>query len=267
MRFFTRKKKDDGGDGGGLGVFRISGIVGVNQLLVSVAIALFIRLVTTPDPVLLESPDDDPASETVSSNDAEGKEKVTPVTLQWGKISCTLSDSRGRLVRFLLSNVNGEAKPGKLLALMGPSGSGKTTLLNVLAGQVVSSPRLRLTGHIGVNGRPRPRGGIKVAYVRQDDIFFSQLTVRETLSLAAELQLSHLSSAKHREDYVKKLLFRLGLINCADSIVGDAKVRGISGGEKKRLSLACELIASPSVIFADEPTTGLDAFQIGRAHV
>lgn len=107
MRFFTRKKKDDGGDGGGLGVFRISGIVGVNQLLVSVAIALFMRLVTTPDPVLLESPDDDPASETVSSNDAEGKEKVTPVTLQWGKISCTLSDSRGRLVRFqILWNSN-----------------------------------------------------------------------------------------------------------------------------------------------------------------
>lgn len=100
MRFFTRKKNDDGGDGGGLGLFRISGIGGINQLLVSVALALFLRLVTAPDSALLESPDDDPASETLSSNDAEGNDKVTPVTLQWGRISCTLSDNRGRLVRF-----------------------------------------------------------------------------------------------------------------------------------------------------------------------
>ncbi|KAL1568548.1 ABC transporter G member 7 [Salvia divinorum] len=118
---------------------------------------------------------------------------------------------------------------------MGPSGSGKTTLLNVLAGQL--------------------------AYIRQEDLFFSQLTVRETLSLAAELQLQDISSPEARDQYVTDLLFKTGLVSCADSRVGDAKVRGISGGEKKRLSLACELIASPSVIFADEPTTGLDAFQ------
>ncbi|GMP59123.1 hypothetical protein CsSME_00022532 [Camellia sinensis var. sinensis] len=101
----------------------------------------------------------------------------------------------------------------------------------------------------------------RFAYVRQEDLFFSQLTVRETLSLAAELQLQEISSVEERDEYVNKLLFKLGLVSCADSRVGDAKVRGISGGEKKRLSLACELIASPSVIFADEPTTGLDAFQ------
>lgn len=105
------------------------------------------------------------------------------------------------------------------------------------------------------------QGGYKIAYVRQEDIFFSQLTVRETLSLAAELQLPDTMSPERKEKYVNDLLFRLGLVNSADSIVGDAKVRGISGGEKKRLALACELIASPSVIFADEPTTGLDAFQ------
>ncbi|KAL1186300.1 hypothetical protein V6Z11_A01G170600 [Gossypium hirsutum] len=101
----------------------------------------------------------------------------------------------------------------------------------------------------------------RFAYVRQEDLFFSQLTVRETLSLAAELQLPEISSVEERDEYVNNLLFKLGLVSCADSIIGDAKVRGISGGEKKRLSLGCELIASPSVIFADEPTTGLDAFQ------
>ncbi|KAA8532599.1 hypothetical protein F0562_032585 [Nyssa sinensis] len=144
---------------------------------------------------------------------------------------------------------------------MGPSGSGKTTLLNVLAGQIMASPRLHLSGLLEVNGRPMSNKTYKFAYVRQEDLFFSQLTVREILSLAAELQLPEISSVEERDEYVNNLLFKLGLASCADSRVGDAKVRGISGGEKKRLSLACELIASPSVIFADEPTTGLDAFQ------
>ncbi|EOY00906.1 ABC-2 type transporter family protein isoform 2 [Theobroma cacao] len=144
---------------------------------------------------------------------------------------------------------------------MGPSGSGKTTLLNVLAGQISASPRLQLSGLLEVNGKPSSNKAYKFAYVRQEDLFFSQLTVRETLSLAAELQLPEISSVEERDEYVNNLLFKLGLVSCADSNVGDAKVRGISGGEKKRLSLACELIASPSVIFADEPTTGLDAFQ------
>ncbi|EMS45939.1 ABC transporter G family member 7 [Triticum urartu] len=178
-----------------------------------------------------------------------------------GQLLAALAAALFLRARFLLSNLSGEAKPGRLLALMGPSGSGKTTLLNVLAGQLTASPSLHLSGFLYVNGQPMSQGGYKIAYVRQEDIFFSQLTVRETLSLAAELQLHDTMSPERKEKYVNDLLFRLGLVNSADSIVGDAKVRGISGGEKKRLSLACELIASPSVIFADEPTTGLDAFQ------
>ncbi|VAH70970.1 unnamed protein product [Triticum turgidum subsp. durum] len=178
-----------------------------------------------------------------------------------GQLLAALAAALFLRARFLLSNLSGEAKPGRLLALMGPSGSGKTTLLNVLAGQLAASPSLHLSGFLYVNGQPMSQGGYKIAYVRQEDIFFSQLTVRETLSLAAELQLPDTMSPERKEKYVNDLLFRLGLVNSADSIVGDAKVRGISGGEKKRLSLACELIASPSVIFADEPTTGLDAFQ------
>ncbi|KAM3198298.1 hypothetical protein ACQJBY_073443 [Aegilops geniculata] len=178
-----------------------------------------------------------------------------------GQLLAALAAALFLRARFLLSNLSGEAKPGRLLALMGPSGSGKTTLLNVLAGQLTASTSLHLSGFLYVNGQPMSQGGYKIAYVRQEDIFFSQLTVRETLSLAAELQLPDTMSPERKEKYVNDLLFRLGLVNSADSIVGDAKVRGISGGEKKRLSLACELIASPSVIFADEPTTGLDAFQ------
>lgn len=189
---------------------------------------------------------------------------VAPVTVAWDRISCVVRDKRGNVAKRLLQGVSGEAKAGKLLAIMGPSGSGKTTLLNVLAGQLAASPRVHLTGSLTINGRPFSKSKHRLAYVRQEDLFFSQLTVRETLSLAAELQLPKTWKAKARERYVQELLYRLGLVNCADTIVGDAKVRGISGGEKKRLSIACELIASPSVIFADEPTTGLDAFQAER---
>ncbi|XP_012075672.1 ABC transporter G family member 7 [Jatropha curcas] len=249
-------------------VVRFGG-TGIGQVLVAAAVSLLLRLFSGPGPALTpEDEFDDDEMNDVNGDDESGKApvlgKVVPVTIRWTNITCSLSDKSSKQVRFLLKNVSGEAKPGRLLAIMGPSGSGKTTLLNVLAGQLMASSRLHLSGLLEVNGRPSSNRAYKFAFVRQEDLFFSQLTVRETLSLAAELQLRDISSVEERDEYVNNLLFKLGLVSCADSNVGDAKVRGISGGEKKRLSLACELIASPSVIFADEPTTGLDAFQAER---
>lgn len=239
---------------------------GLGQLLVAVAAAFLVRLFSGPGPALLldnevEGEKNDPSGEYDDDEEDPIDGKVFPVSIRWRNITCSLSDKSSKAVRFLLNNISGEARPGRFLAIMGPSGSGKTTLLNVLAGQLAASPRLHLSGLLEVNGQNTSRTPYKFAYVRQEDLFFSQLTVRETLSLAAELQLPQITSGEARAEYVNSLLFKLGLVSCADSVVGDAKVRGISGGEKKRLSLACELIASPSVIFADEPTTGLDAFQ------
>ena len=75
--------------------------------------------------------------------------------------------------------------------------------------------------------------------------------------MAAQLQLPQSQPDEEKDAYVEDLILRLGLVSCADTIVGDdRRVRGISGGERKRLSIACELISSPSIIFADEPTTG-----------
>ncbi|XP_024021590.1 ABC transporter G family member 7 [Morus notabilis] len=249
-----------GGNGVGQVVAGL-GSSGLGKALAAVAAALLLRLFSGPGPAL--PPETDYDDEAEDRNDAvpDDSGKVIPVTIRWRNITCSLSDKRSKSVRFFLKNVGGEAKPGRLLAIMGPSGSGKTTLLNVLAGQLTASQRLHLSGLLEINGKPSSNKAYKFAYVRQEDLFFSQLTVRETLSLAAELQLPEISSVEARDEYVNNLLFKLGLVSCADTIVGDAKVRGISGGEKKRLSLACELIASPSVIFADEPTTGLDAFQ------
>ncbi|KAG4398027.1 hypothetical protein AAZX31_10G251600 [Glycine max] len=235
---------------------------GLGQVVIAVAVSFLVRVFSAPGPALSPESEADDVPEN-DSDDAEAPTsgKVTPVTIQWRNINCSLSDKSSKSARFLLKNVSGEAKPGRLLAIMGPSGSGKTTLLNVLAGQLTASPRLHLSGVLEFNGKPGSKNAYKFAYVRQEDLFFSQLTVRETLSLATELQLPNISSAEERDEFVNNLLFKLGLVSCADTNVGDAKVRGISGGEKKRLSMACELLASPSVIFADEPTTGLDAFQ------
>ncbi|KAI4313822.1 hypothetical protein L6164_026772 [Bauhinia variegata] len=250
---------------GGKKVQQVLGGNGLGQVLTAVAVTLLVRLFSGPGPVI--SPEnevedgDDRDEKDADDGEAPVSGKVFPVTIRWSGITCSLSDKSSKSVRFLLKNVSGEAKPGRLLAIMGPSGSGKTTLLNVLAGQLAASPRLHLSGILEFNGKNASKNTYKFAYVRQEDLFFSQLTVRETLSLAIELQLPGISSVEERDEHVNSLLFKLGLVSCADTNVGDAKVRGISGGEKKRLSLACELIASPSVIFADEPTTGLDAYQ------
>ncbi|CAI5533228.1 unnamed protein product [Closterium sp. Naga37s-1] len=183
------------------------------------------------------------------------------VKLEWSDITCQLLDKKGDEVKKLLDGLNGSARSGRLLAIMGPSGSGKTTLLNTLAGQLPKSSKIALYGSIRANGIPIADSWHKQVYVRQEDIFFSQLTVRETLVTAAKLQLPSSMSNAEKEQHVEELLQHLGLVNAAGTIVGDNKTRGISGGEKKRLSIACELLGNPSVVFADEPTTGLDAYQ------
>ncbi|KAL6758227.1 P-loop containing nucleoside triphosphate hydrolase protein [Haematococcus lacustris] len=185
--------------------------------------------------------------------------QVPPVTLEWCDVSCSLLDKKRGTRKQLLSGIGGVARPGRLLALMGPSGSGKTTLLNTLAGQVPVNGALSLSGAVAVNGVPTAASTHCQAYVQQEDVFYSQLTVLETMKMAAALRLPPNMAAADKEEYVERLLTLLGLAKVRHTRVGDKKVRGLSGGERKRLSLGCELIGSPSLIFLDEPTSGLDA--------
>lgn len=138
--------------------------------------------------------------------------------------------------------------------------AGKTTLLNTLAGQLPYSSKIRLEGYVTANGSSMPSSKYKTGFVAQEDLFFSQLTVRETLTMASELRAKQGSTKQERDELVETVIRQLGLIKCADTVIGDAKTRGLSGGEKKRLSIACEMIARPQLIMADEPTSGLDAF-------
>lgn len=186
------------------------------------------------------------------------------VELVWSALSVTLKEKDGN-ERVLLDKLHGKASPGRLLCVIGPSGSGKTTLLNALAGQLPYSSKMHLEGYITANGQSIPVPGIRSGFVAQEDLFFSQMTVKETLMMAVEMRSASISTPEAREAIVDNVIRRLGLGKCADTPVGDAKTRGLSGGEKKRLSIACELVSKPQLILADEPTSGLDAFAAQQA--
>jgi ABC-type lipoprotein export system ATPase subunit len=139
-------------------------------------------------------------------------------------------------------------------------GAGKSSVMHALAGKVKESSRIQLEGSRYINGHAITGASqIPAAFVKQEVSFFPYMTVRETLAFRVELKLGSLISKEAQVDRVDELIQQLKLEKAVDTIVGNAKVRGISGGERRRLAIACELISSPSVIFLDEPTSGLDS--------
>lgn len=157
----------------------------------------------------------------------------------------------------LLSSINASLKPGTLTAILGGSGSGKTTLLNTIA-ERMRSPRLSQTGIATFNGQEGVHSA-RHAYVMQQDILLPTLTVRETLRYSANLRLPPPTTEEERMRIVEEVILELGLKDCADTRIGNSQHRGCSGGEKRRTSIGVQLLANPSILFLDEPTTGLDA--------
>ncbi|KAK3165895.1 hypothetical protein QOZ80_1AG0039050 [Eleusine coracana subsp. coracana] len=160
--------------------------------------------------------------------------------------------------RALLDNVSGEAREGEILAVMGASGSGKSTLIDALANRI---SRGALKGGVTLNGEPLTDGVLKSisAYVMQDDLLFPMLTVTETLSFAAEFRLPRALSPAKKRARVQALLDQLGLRAAAHTIIGDEGHRGVSGGERRRVSIGTDIIHDPILLFLDEPTSGLDS--------
>lgn len=160
-------------------------------------------------------------------------------------------------VKAILKDVNANIPSGSLTAIIGSSGSGKTSVLNTLSNRIAIG-RLRTTGDITYNGSAQLRS-IRSAYVMQQDVLIPTLTVRETLHYAAELRLPPPTTAEDRKKIVEDVILELGLKECADTRIGNNVHKGCSGGEKRRTSLAVQMLSNPSVLFCDEVTTGLDA--------
>jgi ABC-type multidrug transport system ATPase subunit len=181
------------------------------------------------------------------------------VSVGFEDITMTLQQKKNKSERVILDgSIRGIAQPGRMLAIMGPSGSGKSTLLHAISGKVKEDKNINLYGKRYINGVPLT-GDSKIpsAFIEQEVNFFPHMTVKETLDFRVELKMgSCLKTKKERDDLVTDLMNQLGLTKSANTIVGNAKVRGLSGGERKRLSIACEMISSPPVIFLDEVSVG-----------
>ncbi|THW75330.1 putative ABC transporter [Aureobasidium pullulans] len=177
-------------------------------------------------------------------------------SLSWSNVTLTVEDRSTKQPRDLISRVNGRVQAGEILALMGPSGSGKTTLLNILAGRNKSSH-----GTAAVNDASIQASVYKklTPFVEQEDALVGSLTVRETLEFAARLALPRSVLKAEKGTRVQNLIDSFGLKKQADTLIGTPIRKGISGGQKRRVSVASQLITAPKILFLDEPTSGLDS--------
>ncbi|CAM6086301.1 unnamed protein product [Calypogeia fissa] len=177
-----------------------------------------------------------------------------PVRLAWKDL--TVSVNGGQFV--VLDGVTGHAEPGRLLAIMGPSGCGKTTLLETLAGGRLKNAVQ--SGQVLVNGREdKLTFGKTAAYVTQDDTLIGTLSVYETIWYSACLRFPDAMPHIEKQEKVDLAILEMGLYDARQTRVGSWGVKGLSGGEKRRLSIAMEILTRPNVIFLDEPTSGLDS--------
>lgn len=157
----------------------------------------------------------------------------------------------------------GVAYPGELLAVMGSSGAGKTTLLNALAFRSARGVQISPSSVRMLNGHPVDAKEMQArcAYVQQDDLFIGSLTAREHLIFQATVRMPRSMTQKQKIQRVDQVIQDLSLGKCQNTIIGTpGRVKGLSGGERKRLAFASEALTDPPLLICDEPTSGLDSF-------
>ncbi|KAI3873927.1 hypothetical protein MKW98_001576 [Papaver atlanticum] len=185
------------------------------------------------------------------------------VLLTWDDLWVTVPSSSGSGTRgknngkAILQGLNGYAQPSEVLAIMGPSGSGKSTLLDALAGRLASNTKQ--SGSIKVNGRKQSLAFGTLAYVTQDDALTTTLTVKESVYYSAMLQLPESMTNSEKKKRAETTIRDMGLQEAMDIRIGGWNSKGLSGGQKRRVSICMEILTRPKLLFLDEPTSGLDS--------
>jgi energy-coupling factor transporter ATP-binding protein EcfA2 len=173
------------------------------------------------------------------------------------------SSVKARTTKSILKPLTAEFQPGMLNVIIGPSGSGKTSLLNSMAGRARDdmTTRYKKYGTMTFNGLAPSEDVIHAicSFVTQDDdALLASLTVRETLQYAAGLRLPKWMSRDQKTQRAEEILLKMGLKDCADNLIGNDLIKGISGGEKRRVTIAVQILTEPRVLLLDEPLSGLD---------
>ncbi|KAJ8774913.1 hypothetical protein K2173_019917 [Erythroxylum novogranatense] len=196
--------------------------------------------------------------ETTHHTPGDGRETTEDqgVSLSWENLWVVLSKGN-ECTKAILKGLTGYALPGQMLAIMGPSGCGKSTLLDTLAGRLGTNTRQ--TGDVLINGRKQTLAYGRSAYVAQDDILLATLTVREAVYYSAQLQLPESMSKAEKKERAEMTIREMGLQEAMDTRVGGWGAKGLSGGQKRRLSICIEILTRPMLLFLDEPTSGLDS--------
>ncbi|KAL1462687.1 hypothetical protein WDU94_014504 [Cyamophila willieti] len=196
------------------------------------------------------------------------------VNLTWRELCVYAPQTKDRLFRTtktsykrIINNVTGAALSGTLVAIMGASGAGKSTLMSALSQRLPDD--CIVDGDIRVNGKPVEPGNFRKAcgFMYQQDLFSPCLTVFEHLYFMALLKLDRRIKAHQRIALIDSLLQELGLLASQNTRIGSTSASQqvvLSGGERKRLSFATELLTDPAILLCDEPTTGLDSFSASK---
>ncbi|KAI0062484.1 P-loop containing nucleoside triphosphate hydrolase protein [Artomyces pyxidatus] len=187
-------------------------------------------------------------TDSVQSSDAEAQQPRQGIVLEFDRLGYVI---KGKTI---LHDVSGRAEGGEMLAVMGPSGAGKSTILDILAKRAHAT-----SGTVTVNGDANPDMRSLASYVEQSDALLGVLTVQETIRFAARLSVdwSTPSSVVHLR--VASVISELGLTDVVHNRIGNAVQRGISGGQKRRVTIGSALVAMPRILLLDEPTSGLDS--------
>mmetsp|Transcript_13170 Transcript_13170/g.11157 ORF Transcript_13170/g.11157 Transcript_13170/m.11157 type:complete len:174 (-) Transcript_13170:1307-1828(-) len=143
---------------------------------------------------------------------------------------------------------------------MGPSGAGKSTFMNTISGRYKTNSTIKISGQVMLNDVPlEATDFFRVSsYVQQDDRLIETHTVLESVEFS--VMMTTKGDTQSKQAKARKMVAEMGLNRCQNTLIGGGFVKGLSGGEKKRTSIANELVSEPSVIFLDEPTTGLDSY-------